>query len=276
MLSRFRNLLRSRRRDDAGITLGELVVSATVTMIMLAVATSWLIQINRQGSGTMLTNQTTGDARNALQSWTSMLRVAAWLDPTTKTDRFEEVTPTKIVFYANLGNLPTACPTNSPASCRLTNAATKVTLSLVSNGSGGGAGRLVEVVFGPDNTTPTRVRTVALNASATNGQPLFQPYFSSGATVPLSTTLGCLSNGTPVVGMCLQSTPAGAGMLDPVVAAGGATVTAGPLRGYSATNVDSTLQKIAGIDINFTVSDPAKITSMNYSGAASVYSGFAS
>lgn len=276
MLTQSRRIPRGASGDDSGISIGELVVSATITMMILAVATSWLIQVNRQGTGTALTNQTTGDARTTLQSWTSMLRVAAWLDPAAKTDRFEEITPTKIVFYANLGNLPTVCPTNAPSACRVTNAVTKVSLSLVANGSAGGAGRLVEVAFGPDNATPARVRTVALNASATGGQPIFQPYFSSGAMVPLSTTTGCSTNGTPVVGLCLQSAPIGAGMLDPVVSPGGATVTAGPLRGYSAVNVDATLQKVAGIDIAFTVSDAANVTSMSYSGAASVYSGFSS
>lgn len=281
MLSRLRRVWRARRRDDRGITLGELVVSSTITMMMLAVATSWIIQVNRDGSSSVVSNQTTGDARNALQSWTGMLRVANWLDTNGKTDRFEEVTPTKIVFYANILNLPTTCPTNNVSACRVTNAPTKIALSLVD--SGNGFGRLIEVVFGSDNTTVARVRTVALYASKTGGAPIFQPYFRTGGIAPLSPS-GCLdtSTNTSTTGLCLSALPSNVGMLDPTVSADGVTVSSGSLRGNpanvsnGANTVDQTLQAIGGIQVNFTVSAPATSSSMAFSGAASVYSGFTS
>jgi type II secretory pathway pseudopilin PulG len=258
---------RRRAADDAGITLIELIVSMTITTILMTFGIVFFVQAERSGYKSSLTNQQTADARLTLDSWTSMLRVAGWLDQSAKTDRFEEITPTKIVFYANLNNRNTAD--------FQVGTATKVALMLRVTNAATGDGQLVEVVFKPNNTTPKTVRQVAVNASPTGGAPIFQPYNQIGGAVDIANTTGCKQGNTPVAGLCLQTPPAGAGMLDPTLAATGPlAVSAGPLRGNPALNEDSTLRSIAGITIAFTVNDTAHTDSLDFTSSASVNSGF--
>jgi type II secretory pathway pseudopilin PulG len=262
--------LRVRSGRDRGITLIELVVAMTVTTIVGVVAINFLITSSQDGTKTTLTNQATADARATLDSWTSLLRVAGWLDRSAQTDRFEEITPTKIVFYANLKNLSTSDQT--------TGAATKVALMLRVTNATTGAGQLVQVLFGADNTTPTSVRVVALDVAPTGGagEPIFQPYNEAGGPVDASDTFGCYANGKPHLGLCLQSPPVGAGMLDPQIGASSLTVSAGSLRGNPSLNVDATLQSIAGVNIVFTATDNTNVAPVQFTGSASVNSGFAS
>jgi Tfp pilus assembly protein PilW len=257
-------------RDDAGITLAELVVAMTITTILMTVATIFFVNAERSGYKSALTNQTTADARTTLDSWTSMIRVAGWLDGSATTDRFEEITPTKIVFYANLNNRDSASLT--------TTALTKVALMLRVTDAATGEGQLMEVTFNADNTTPKTVRQVAFNASPTGGAgtAIFRPYNEVGGDVDVQNTQGCLNGATPVAGLCLQAPPSGHGMLDPTIATGATTPSQGPLLGNPALNVDGTLQDIAGVTIAFTVSDPTHTATQDFTGAASVNSGFPS
>jgi hypothetical protein len=234
-----------RFRDDAGMTLAEMLVSCTVGMIVLTFGTLFFVSTSRSSDHTGQVDEALASARTVLGRWTSFVRVAGWLDPAGATDRFEEITPTKLVFYAGLGN-------RSDSSLQLT-AATKIAL-LLDRPAGSATGRLVEVVFGPDNTTPKSVRQLAVSAGPTGGTPVFQPYNAVGGDVGVDNTQGCLQNGVPVVGLCLQSPPTGAGMLDPQVttSSGHLSVAAGALRGNPALKVDQILNGIAGIRIGFT------------------------
>ncbi|MDT4947220.1 MAG: hypothetical protein QOH14_3953 [Pseudonocardiales bacterium] len=262
--------IRRLRSDDRGITLAELLVAMGITTIIGTVAVFFFVGASRTGYKTILTNQNTGDARVTLDSWTSMLRVAGWLDAGAQTDRFEEITPTKIVFYANLDNRTTADQT--------VGAVTKVALLLRTTNAGTGQGNLIEIRFKSDDTTVQSVRQLAFNVQPTGGagQAVFQPRNHAGGVVDTINTKGCLSGSTPKAGLCLQSPPAGAGMLDPKVSATSLAVSSGSLRGNPAVSVDTTLADIGSITVAFTVRDPSATASMDYSGTASVNSGFPS
>lgn len=244
------------------MTLAELLVSCTVGMVVLTFGTLFFVSTSRSADHTAQVDQALASARTVLGRWTSFVRVAGWLDPTTATDRFEEITPTKVVFYSGLGN-------RSSGSLQLT-AVTKVALMLDSR-AGSATGRLVEVVFGPDNRTPQSVRRLPFQAGPAGATPVFQPYNVIGGDVGVDNTQGCLQNGVPAIGLCLQAPPSGAGLLDPQVSSspGSLTVTAGALAGNPGLNVDPILNSIAGIRIAFTAYSTAG-TGMALSSGASV------
>lgn|GEM_PF-2187058 len=276
MLSRRWRTLRSglaasRLADDRGVTLAELMISMILTTILGTMAVLFFVGASHAGYKTVLTNQNSGDARLTLDSWTSMLRVAGWLDPTTQADRFEEVTSTKIVFYANLNNRSTAVSGTftSPA------ATTKVVLMLRVSVPATGVGQLIEVTFQPDNTTVKTVRQLGFNAKKTGTLPVFQPYSRSGSPVDL-TQLGCLNGVTPTAGLCLQSGQTGAGMLDPTIGTASLSVSSGSYRGNPALKVDKVLNQVGSIGIAFTALDPSNTSSMDFSSLASVSSGYPS
>lgn len=257
--------------EDRGVTLAELMVSMILTTILGTMAVLFFVGASHAGYKTVLTNQNSGDARLTLDSWTSMLRVAGWLDPSLQAVRFEEITSTKIVFYANLNNRSTAVSGSFSAPA----ATTKVALMLRVSTPSTGVGQLIEVTFKPDNTTVQSVRQLGFNAKASVGKPIFQPYSRIGSPLDL-TQLGCLSGTTPTAGLCLQSGQAGAGMLDPSIGASSLAVTSGAYRGNPALNVDKSLNQIGSIAIAFTALDPSNTSSMDFASLASVSSGFPS
>jgi len=270
MLRRAVTTLRRRLiADQRGITLADLLVSMTLTTILGTMAVMFFVGATHLGYRTVLTNQNSSDGRVVLDSWTTKLRVAGWLDPSTRADRFEEVTSTKIVFYANLNNrvASTSAPYQAPAPT------TKVALMLRISNAAAGTGQLIEVTFKPDNTTVQTVRQLGFNAKATGGAPIFQPYSRSGSPLDL-TKLGCLRNTTAVAGLCLQSGQPGAGMLDPTVASTGLAVSSGSLRGNPALNVDAALDQIGSVGIAFTAVDSSGTSSMAYQSLAAVSSGY--
>jgi hypothetical protein len=200
-----------------------------------------------------------------------MLRVAGWLDPNTEADRFEEITATKIVFYANLNNrvASTSAPYSAPS------ATTKVALMLRVSNASTGIGQLIEVTFKSDNTTVATARQLGFSAKATGSKPIFQPYSRSGSPLDL-TQQGCRSGSTATAGLCLQSGQPGSGMLDPTVSATGLSVSSGLLRGNPSLNVDKAMNQIGSIGIAFTVLDSSNTSSMDYTSLASVSSGYPS
>jgi Tfp pilus assembly protein PilW len=274
MLSRLVRICRNRRArlaNDRGITLAELVVSMSLTTILGTMAVLFFVGATHEGYRTVLTNQNSGDARVTLDSWTNMLRVAGWLDPNTEADRFEEITSTKIVFYANLNNrvASTSAPYSAPSPT------TKVALMLRISDASTGIGQLIEVTFQSDNTTIKSVRQLGFSAKATGSTPIFQPYSRAGSPLDM-TTKGCLSGSTPTAGLCLQSGQAGSGMLDPKVASSGLSVSSGSLRGNPALKVDKTLNQVGSIGISFTALDSSNTSSMDFTSLASVSSGYPS
>lgn len=262
---------RIRLSDDRGVTLAELMISMTLTTILGTMAVLFFVGATHEGYRTVLTNQNSGDARTTLDSWTTMLRVAGWLDPNTEADRFEEITATKIVFYANLNNrvTSTSAPYSAPS------ATTKVALMLRVSNASKGTGQLIEVTFKADNTTVQSIRQLGFNAKATGGAPIFQPYSRAGSPLDVAQN-GCLSGASATAGLCLQSGQPGSGMLDPTVSASGLSVSSGPLRGNPALNVDKSLNQVGSIGIAFTVLDSSNTSSMDYSSLASVSSGYPS
>lgn len=261
----------SRLASDRGVTLAELMISMILTTILGTMAVLFFVGASHTGYKTVLTNQNSGDARLTLDSWTSMLRVAGWLDPSTQADRFEEVTSTKIVFYANLNNRSTAVSGSFTAPA----ATTKVVLMLRVSVPATGVGQLIEVVFQPDNTTVKSVRQLGFNARGTGTLPIFQPYSRSGSPIDM-TQLGCLNGVTPTAGLCLQSGQSGSGMLDPTIGTASLAVSSGPYRGNPALNVDKVLNQVGSIGISFTALDPSNTSSMDFSSLASVSSGYPS
>lgn len=237
-----------------------------LSMILGTMAVLFFVGANKSGGVTIVTNQQTSDARLTLDSWTSMIRVAGWLDPSnpsTPVDRFEEITPTKIVFYANLNNRNTPDGVVGPL--------TKVALML-NQPTGGGDGQLVEVRFKPDNVTPATVRQLGFIADQTNGAWIFTPRDESGGPVDTSVN-GCVVGGQPAPGLCAKApTTPSPGMIDPTLAPGSHTVVAGTRTGDGSQ--DAKLANIGDIDIAFTVTDSHHLTSSDYTSSASVNSGF--
>jgi prepilin-type N-terminal cleavage/methylation domain-containing protein len=277
MLTNFVRRVRAAATGDAGMSLVELLVTIVIVSILGAATTVYFVGSENGSNRTIATTQASAGARVTLDSWTSLLRVADWLDTSTQTDRFEEITPTKIVFYADLNNRPTDC-TQVPADCQLVNPPTKVALMLQTTNQATGEGQLVQIIFKSDNTTAQSVTRLALNVTPTDGQPIFQPYLVSGGSVDVAATLGCVRSATLTAGLCLDSPPAGAGMIDPTLATGSNTPTSGQLRANPATasTVNTTLQNIGGITIAFTASDPDDTTSVDFTSSAAVNSGFPS
>lgn len=198
-----------------------------------------------------------------------MLQVADWVDPNSMTDRFELITPTKIVFYANLANRSTTGSAGIPA----VTAPTKIALMLDITDTAAGSGRLVEVVFAADNTTPASVRQVALGASRTGGSWLFTPYNRTGGPVDVAHP-HCLSGAAavPVTGLCAAA-PINS-MLDPTLVEGPTlAVDDGPLHGDGSAT--ALLGSVARIDIAFTIALPGG-ASDDYATSAAVNSRFPS
>lgn len=255
-------------RDDAGLTLAELIVAMALTSILMAIGGTFFVSAIQTTNKTTLTNEQTADARLTLDSWTAKLRVAAYLD-SAQTDRIEVLTPTKIVFYANLDN-------------RSTNdfsvgAVSKVVLMLKKTNATTGTGQLVEIVFRGNTSTPTSVRRLALNARA-SGTAIFTAFNYIGAELNPASYNGCRSGGTVTTGLCLQTLPAGAGMVDPTVSATSNAVTAGTLTGNPSDvvdKVDDTLNSIVAVKIAFTVADATGKVAQSYQSEVALNTGYA-
>lgn len=255
-------------RDDAGLTLAELVVAMALTSILMMIGGVFFVSAIQTTNKTTLTNEQTADARLTLDSWTAKLRVAAYLD-SAQTDRIEVLTPTKIVFYANLDNRTT--------DDFAVGAVSKVVLMLKQANSATGTGQLIEIIFRGNTSTPTTVRRLALNARATAGRgtAIFTAYNYVGAELNPASYNGCLSGTTVKTGLCLHTLPAGAGMIDPTVGLTSNTVTAGSLGGNPALNVDDILNSIVAIKVGFTVVDATGKVAQSYQSEVALNSGYA-
>lgn len=155
---------------DAGVTLIDLVVGMVLAMIVGALTLSFFISMNRASNDTVDSNVTTASARNVVEAWTRLLSLAD--SPKTAGDsvgRLEQITPTSVVFYANMNN-------NRSTATGLRTAPTKVSLSLEN-------GDLVERDYAPLSqvapstypSVPTRTLHVAGNVVTATGW-LFAPY----------------------------------------------------------------------------------------------------
>jgi prepilin-type N-terminal cleavage/methylation domain-containing protein len=175
LTGRLRALIRDEG-NDAGMTLMELVVAMTLMTIIGAMALGFFLGMNRADTRTVDANIATASARNALQSWTALLRLAdSPVQPGSSANRFVELTPTKVVFYADLDNRSSCA-----LSCAERTAPTLVSLSL--DGSGADA-QLVETRYLDGTPSASADRILVPGAAASSGW-LFTPYDSLG--VPLN------------------------------------------------------------------------------------------
>ena len=195
MLSIRARLDRARRTGvDAGVTLTELLVSMGLMLIVATLALGWLIGENTSDTKTTNSTFALSDARNLLQAWPALLRVAdspsggytsvqssgstaaaTTVAPGQSTGRFLAISTTSITFNADVGNRA-SCTTNCARG-----ATTQVTLAL-SNGA------LTQTLVTNGTTkTMTYVRSGAALLPA-SGSCLFTAYSPSG------TMLGCASS----------------------------------------------------------------------------------
>ena len=164
-----------QHRTDAGVTLIELVVAMSLTSVIGALALSAFLVMGNASGATVDRNLGTAYARNVAEQWTALLQLAdSPTRPGQTSDRITSITPTEIVFYADLdnrsGNSVRGCPT-------------MLDLSLT-------AGRLVQKRTPFTDAACTQLGTTSTtyllgDASTTVGTPsrLFTAYDSSGQRV---------------------------------------------------------------------------------------------
>ena len=185
----------ARASSDAGITLMELVISMALMTLLGTMAIVFFVDMNSASSKTVDANLSTANARNALESWVSLIRLAdSPASAGSASGRFEKITPTEVLFYADLGNrscTPT-CTTGHP---------TKIDLAIVGSD-------LVETHYlyanGAYSATPSITRHVATGIT-TNGT-LFTPYVVGNP--PTSVRLALCPGGAS--GLCTGTTGADA------------------------------------------------------------------
>jgi type II secretory pathway pseudopilin PulG len=164
---------------DAGTTLIELVVAMVLATIFGAFAMTWFLGASDASTATTSADLGTAGARNALQTWAALLRVAGSpSDPGSGTDRIIDLSATSITF-----NAYAAGPDSCSAAC--SEFSTK-TVTLAMTGSDCGLTtpancQLVETGAGSD---PSAYDVIVPGGVSADGC-LFTAYDSDGAD------LGC-------------------------------------------------------------------------------------
>jgi type II secretory pathway pseudopilin PulG len=209
MLSIRRRLELARRPGpDAGITLVELMVTMVLMTIVSALALTWLIGESKTDTKTQNSTLATSSARNVLDAWSALLRVAdvpsngyaslaasgapaptltTIVPGSVSTGRFLAITATSITFNADVANAPAA---TCAATC-LRTSTTQVTLALT-----GGAMKQQLVQQG----SPTKAITLLSSgaAVANNSPSTSRNYNCLFSTFDLNgNALGCDAN-TPL------------------------------------------------------------------------------
>jgi prepilin-type N-terminal cleavage/methylation domain-containing protein len=95
---------RPRAADDAGVTLIEVIVAMTLSTILGTAALLFFTAANDSAASSLDRSVSSAQARIALQSWTSYLRVSDGPAAGNPSHRFEWITSTSTLFYADLGN----------------------------------------------------------------------------------------------------------------------------------------------------------------------------
>lgn len=149
------------RVDDAGMTLTELLVAMGLSMIIGAMTLGMFVNISDTTRRSIDRTVTSSAARNAIQAWTSYLRVADGPAAGSRVSRVEWLTDHDMLFYADLFNrsLDTVATTGAPTMLWLRRDT---------------ANRLIEEQFASSataGTRPTVCRTLVDNV--VGGAPLF-------------------------------------------------------------------------------------------------------
>lgn len=175
---------RSRTTDDAGVTLIEVVVAMGLSTILGTAALLFFTAANDSAASSLDRSVSSAQARTALQSWTSYLRVSDGPAAGNPSHRFEWITPTSTLFYADLGNRSGATVAGAPRMVWLRYDAT--------------TSQLVEEQFTKTGSsysaTPTVCRILATNVTGLT----FSGYTSSVGDSDFGTSLapsgsGCLN-----------------------------------------------------------------------------------
>lgn len=226
-------------RGDAGITLTELLVTMVVMMVVGVVGATFFIGTVQANQTTQERGYNTSQARDVLDSWTALLRVAdSATDTGSRTKRFLKVTPFEIQFYANVDNRQdsaTQSPSAAPTAAR--SAPTLIDLQWV-------AGKLQERRTSASGTSTHILASFV--APPTSNNWLFTP-FANSVQLPL-TVSDCVSGTTRTTGYCGSDAADGTGTDD--------------------GRLD--LLTVDRIDIAFTVSDPTSRAPVSFMSSVSI------
>jgi type II secretory pathway pseudopilin PulG len=230
----------ARASGDTGVTLIELIVSMTLTVVLGAMTLTLFLQISDAASGTTDRTINASSARNAIQSWTSYLRVADGPMPGSSLNRLEWITSGDLMFHANLYNRPT-----SVGGIASTGATTMVWLRIDTKGA------LVEEQFlgaAPAGSDPTVCRVLVAKATAPG---LFTPY--DRASPPSAMT-----------GQGLGSAPTGSAGCQKL------PVTVPSLQSHPNALAVANLQNVGTVVIDFLVSDTKNSHAFEYNSQATL------
>ncbi len=241
-------------RDD-GVTLVELVVGMVLMTIVGAAALTFFVGTTHADSATADRTVSTSQARDALSTITQLLRVAdSSTNPGTNQDRFERISPTDAIFYANLATRNGA----ANPSVDNTGAPVKIWLSLT-------GGKLIEKRFNPTNattlswpsypSTPYLTRILATGVSAPPSDPVNNP--NGWVFVPGSAADAPTVTEPSLCGLAAARTPG----LCSISLTGG-------IDGTGAVGADAILQTIAEVDVNFTLTKSNGSTESYFSSVA--------
>jgi Tfp pilus assembly protein PilV len=155
MLTRLRRRLRSAA-DDAGVTLIEVVVAMGLSTILGTATLLFFVSANNSAASSLDRTIAGAQARSAVQAWTSYLRVSDGPAAGNPSHRFEWITATSTLFYADLNNRSGAAAATAPRMVWLRYDAANSDLVEEQFTKGSSA----------YNTTPSVCRIVATNVTA--------------------------------------------------------------------------------------------------------------
>ena len=101
-------------QDDEGVTLVELVVSMTLTIVLGAITLALAVTMNDSAAGTTDRSIGASQVRTALQAWGDYLQVADGPSAGSPQHRFEWIAGDSMLFYADLGNRAGTTATTPP------------------------------------------------------------------------------------------------------------------------------------------------------------------
>jgi Tfp pilus assembly protein PilW len=234
VLTALRARLRRTAEGDHGISLMEMVVAMALATILGAATLYLFVSVDSSTAATNDRTINTANARNTLEAWTSYLQVSDGTVPGNAANRFEWLTPSDMLFYADINNRNNA---SGPASAP--------TLMWLRRDS---AGHLIEEQFASSAVAGSSAQICrrlgeSVTAGTASTPALFTPTSSTGAS------LGSNDLGTaPSAGSGCQplptTPPSALGTSDPVAVAN--------------------LRTVSSVEIAFTVTDTSRKHSIEF------------
>ena len=110
-----RRLHRTNAANDAGVTLTELIVAITLSVILGAVTLTMFVSVNSSAASS--TDRTIGSsqARTVLQAWSEYLAVSDGPVSGSTSHRFEWISAHDLLFYADLNNRAGSAARSAPS-----------------------------------------------------------------------------------------------------------------------------------------------------------------